>query len=286
MNRIATIALSLTLLALPAVSKSQHFISDSISPERIVVKSTTYGLTNINSLDTYLNGKSFNGAGLHLQHEKLRDARTGNYRWKYQTMFSATIGIASLEYRSQLAGIASYSWNGYHCFNIKKRLKLLAGAHILIEGGALYIASNGNNPASAKLRASLGASAMAIYRIPVGKSDWTARLQADVPLVGVMFAPEFGQSYYEIFSHGQIGRTIAFAHPVNSPSLKSLFTLDIPLRCKRYSTTLRVAYTADIYQSNINHIRCHIYRHAITLGFVSTILKIKHENRLKAYSPY
>ena len=101
-----------------------------------------------------------------------------------------------------------------------------------------------------------------------------------------MFAPEFGQSYYEIFGLGHADGIIAFTHPFNCPSWKHTLTLDIPLRRKHHSTTLRLAYTGDIYQSRINGIGCHIYRHAFSFGFVKTIFKIKQENSIKAYSPF
>lgn len=286
MKTIRTIIVALALLALPAVSRAQHFVEDSIIPERIVVKSTTYGISGINTLDTYLSGYDYTGAGLHIAHENFRDARTGNYRWKFQTTFDGTLGYATQGNNTQLMGMAAYRWSGYHPFEIGERLKLLAGAQIQVEGGALYLPSNGNNPVSVKLRTALAASGMAIYRFPVKGNDWTARLQLDVPLMGVMFAPEYGQSYYEIFGLGHADGVVAFTHPFNCPTWRHHLTLDIPLRWKRHSTTLRLAYTGDIYQSDINDTRCHIYRHAFTFGFVKTILKIKQENSIKAYSPY
>ena len=285
--RIArTIIAALALLVTPAVSRAQYFVADSILPERIVVKSTTFGLSEINTLDTYLSGYDYTGAGLYMQHENFRDARTGNYRWKFQTMLDATLGYTSLGYNGQIVAMGSYSWGGYHQFITGKRLKFLTGAQIQAEGGALYIPGNGNNPVSAKLRTAIAASAMVIYSIPVMNDTWTARLQVDIPLVGVMFAPEYGQSYYEIFGLGHADDILAFTHPFNCPSWRQRLTLDIPLRWKHHSTTLRIAYTGDIYQSKINDIRCHIQRHAITFGMVKTILKIKQENSIKAYSPY
>lgn len=285
-SKVTLLIAALALAALPAASRAQHFVADTIIPERIAVKSTTYGITSINSLDTYLSGYSFSGGGVHIQHENFRDARTGSYRWKYQTIFNGMLGYTTQGNNSEIAGLASYAWGGYHPFSIGKRLKLLAGAQIEVEGGALYVPSNGNNPVSMKLRAAIAASGMAIYHFPVKGKEWTARLQADVPLAGAMFAPEYGQSYYEIFGLGHAGGTVAFTHPFNSPSLRYMLTLDIPLKWRRHSTTLRLSYTGNIFQSDINSIRCHIYRHSFGIGFARTIFKIKQENKIKAYSPF
>ena len=244
------------------------------------------GAGSINNLDTYLSGYEYTGMGLYMQHENFRDARTGCYRWKFQTMFNGTLGYTTLGNNGQITAMAAYSWGGYHPFTVSNRLKLLAGAQIQLEGGALYVPSNGNNPVAAKLRTAVAASGMAIYSFPVMKNDWTARLQLDIPLAGVMFAPEFGQSYYEIFGLGHTDGIVAFTHPFNCPSWRQMLTLDIPLWWRHHSSTIRIAYTGDIYQSDINGIRCHIYRHAFSIGFVKTIFKIKQENSIKTYSPY
>ena len=272
-------------LLVPAMTKAQYAISDTIRTERIVVKSAQFGISLQDNYDTYLSNYKYTGGGIHFNHETFRDARTGNYQWKYQVLFNSRIGYNLQNSNMQLAGIIGCSWSGYHPFHIGKRLKLLAGTQIQLEGGALYCLSNSNNPVSAKLRTALAASGMAIYHFPVFKEEWTVRYQLDIPLIGAMFAPEFGQSYYEI-SLGDTRNIVSCTHPLNNPSWRHMLTLDIPLHIKQRSTTLRLSYIADLYQSNINHIRCHMYHHAFTLGFVKTILKIKKENSLKAYSPY
>lgn len=286
MKAIKIIIAALALLVIPAASRAQHFVADSIIPERIVVKSTTFGLSGINALDTYLSGYDYTGGGLYMQHENFRDARTGKYRWKFQTMFNGTVGYTTLGNTGEIVAMGSYSWGGYHTFDVGNCLKLLAGAQIQLEGGALYVPNNGNNPVAVKLRTALAASGMAIYHFQLFRKELTARLQLDVPLAGVMFAPEFGQSYYEIFGLGHADGVVAFTHPLNNPSWRQMLSLDIPLRWRHHSSTLRIAYTGDIYQSDINGIRCHIYRHALSLGFVKTIFKVKQENSIKAYSPY
>ncbi|MBR5593771.1 MAG: DUF3316 domain-containing protein [Bacteroidaceae bacterium] len=286
MRKALLIAITLALLATPAMSRVRHIVTDTIIPERIVVKSSLFGITLLNNLDTYLSNYNHKGLGINFSHENFRDARTGNYRWKYQTLFNATLGYATLGNNIQYTALISQSWSGYHPFKVAKGLTLLAGAQIQFEGGALYNPANGNNPAAAKLRTALAATGMVIYHFPVLRSEWIARYQVDIPLAGVMFAPEFGQSYYEIFGLGHAKGIISFTHPGNNPSWRHTLSLDIPMRIKRHSTTLRISYTADIYQSRINSIDCHIYRHTFALGFARTIFKIKRENRMNNHSPY
>ena len=160
MRRLNMIIALLSLLV-PAMTKAQYAICDTIRTERIVVKSAQFGISLQNNLDTYLSNYNYKGGGIHFNHESFRDARTGNYRWKYQVLFNSRIGYALQQNNIQLAGIIGCSWSGYHPFSIGKRLKLLAGAQIQLEGGALYCLSNGNNPVSAKLRTAVAASGMA-----------------------------------------------------------------------------------------------------------------------------
>ena len=218
MRTIRVIMTALALLALPAMSRAQYIVTDTIIPGRIAVKSSQFGITLLNNLDTYLSNYNHKGLGLNYSYENFRDARTGNYRWKYQTLLNVTAGYATQGSNLQYSALIGYNWSGYHPFKVAKGLTLLAGAQILLEGGALYNPAGGNNPAAAKLRTALAASGMAIYHFPVRRSEWIARYQLDIPLAGAMFAPEFGQSYYEIFGLGHAKNVVAFTHPGNNPS--------------------------------------------------------------------
>lgn len=282
MRTIRIIITALALLALPTMSRAQYIVTDTIIPERIVVKSSQLGVTLLNNLDTYLSNYNHKGLGLNYSHEAFRDACTGNYHWKYQKLLNITAGYAIQGSNLQYAALISYNWSGYHPCKVAQGLTLLAGAQIQLEGGALYNPAGGNNPAAAKLRTALAASGMAIYHFPVLRSEWIARYQIDIPLMGAMFTPEFGQSYYEIFGLGHAKNIVAFTHPGNNPSWRHMLSLDIPIK----ATTLRLSYIADLYQSRINDINCHIYRNTFAIGFTRTIFKVKKSNRLNDYSPY
>lgn len=253
-----------------------------INPYRVSVRSTLHGVSLLNNLDTYLSGYNYTGAGYTLHHETMRLAHTGRYDWKFHTATSATIGLTKLHSTSQISLLADRSWSGYHTFPLGQRLQLLAGAQIQLGGGALYVPSNGNNPVSLKLHAALAASAMVIYRLPFERYNSTAHYRIDIPLVGAMFAPGFGQSYYEIFGLGDTRGIIKFAHPGNSPSWRHTLSADFPIG----RNTLRVAYIAHLYQSRVNSLRTHLYRHTIAVGFNRTIYKVKNNDPIKAYAPY
>ncbi len=282
-SNITGVLLSALLLLIPMSLSAQGAAqSDNINPYRVSVRSTLYGLSLLNNLDTYLSGYNYTGAAVYMNHETMRKAHTGNYEWKFQTVTDALLGATSLHSTSQLTLLINRSWSGYHTFGVGERLQLLAGAQIQVAGGALYIPSNGNNLVSVKLRTALAASAMAIYKFPIAGRGCIARWQMDVPLAGVMFSPQFGQSYYEIFGLGDTNGVVKFSHPVNSPSWRHTLSMDIPIG----RNTLRVAYIADLYQSRVNNLRTHLYSHSFAVGFSRTIYKVKNNDVIKVYSPY
>lgn len=84
-----------------------------------------------------------------------------------------------------------------------------------------------------------------------------------MPLLGVAFSPNYGQSYYEAFSLGNYDHNVVFAYIGNMPSMRHRLTLDIPVR--RY--TLRVGYAAQFNQSTFNHLKYHNYSHDFMIGF-------------------
>ena len=284
-KKLLNIIALLTLWTIPIVSKAQFINGDTINSCLIKVSCTTHGATLLNNLDTYLSGYNYHGVGYHYNHENFRDARFSGRKLKYQTHFSGIIGATELYDSKQYTLLLKQSWSGYHPFKTDERLQLLAGVQIQLAGGALYIPTNGNNLVSAKLRTSLAATGMAIYKIPLRTKKITTRYQIDIPLIGIAFSPGFGQSYYEIFGLGNYDNILHLIHPFNAPSWRHTLSADIPIG-KRQSTTLRASYIADIFQSEINELRTHIYSHTFSIGIVKTLYKIKAKDPLKIYSPY
>ena len=284
-KRTLNILVLLTLSLLPIVSKAQFSCGEAINSCRIKVSSTTHGVAMLNNLDTYLSGYNYRGVGYHYNHENFRDAMFGKHKLKYQTLFSGIVGATELYDSKQYSLMLKQSWSAYQPFKLGERLQLLAGAQMQLAGGALYIPTNGNNLVSAKVNSSLAASGMAIYKIPLRTKAVTARYQIDIPLVGVAFSPAFGQSYYEIFGLGNYSNILHVTHPFNTPSWRHIVSADIPLG-KKERTTLRASYIADIYQTDINELRTHIYSHTFSVGIVKTLYNIKGEDPLKIHSPY
>ena len=83
-----------------------------------------------------------------------------------------------------------------------------------------------------------------------------------MPLVGIMFSPAYGQSYYELFYGGKYDDNIVFTN-VSTPSLRHQFSVDLPLWRK---ASLRIGYLGDVRQAKPNHLKQHEYSHSFVLG--------------------
>ena len=149
----------------------------------------------------------------------------------------------------------------------------------------VYNTRNSNNPAQAKAYVNIAGSGMVIYRFRIGNYPLIARYQANLPLMGVMFSPEYGQSYYEIFSLKHGGKNILFTSLHNQPALRQLLTLDFPVG----NMNVRAGYICDIQQAKVNHLKSHTWSHVFMLGFVKNFYLIKNKKKVgmsPKVSPY
>ena len=114
---------------------------------------------------------------------------------------------------------------------------------------------------------------MAIWHLKIKRYPVVLRYQVNLPVMGVMFSPHYGQSYYEIFSLGNAGGVIKFTSLHNQPSLRQMLSVDFPIGY----TKMRFSYLADLQQSNVNNIKTHTYSHVFMVGFVKELYSIRNK---------
>lgn len=276
--------LFLSLLLVSLLTQAQE---QNPQANRYVMRATLYGAGFTNLLDTYLSPMEYTGPELRMMRESMRMTRLMDGKVSMQTLFQANVSLTENKATtgSELAGMVNWSYALHYQFRLTERFKVLAGPMLDLNGGFVYNMRNSNNPAQAKAYANLGASALLIYRFHLKQYPMIVRYQANVPLLGLMFSPEYGQSYYEIFSLKNGGRNVLFTSLHNQPSIRQLVTLDFPIR----SVNLRLGYTCDIQQARVNHLKSHAWSHAFLLGFVKNFYLLKGKNKVAmpyGVSPY
>lgn len=251
--------------------------TDTVPRHRLTSHAWTVGFGRTNRLDTYLSPFEYKGPELHVVRETMRPTR-----WLCGRLTTQTLVMGGVAYTHSPTDDGK-AWSaqvdacfGYHYnWTPMPGLRLMAGAQLAGGLGGQYHTRNGNNPAQARLDVALNASVMAIYRFRLARRWFTARAQLDAPVVGAMFTPNYGQSYYEIFSLGHYDRNVRFTYPGNAPTLRGLLTLDVPVA----TAVVRLGYLADIRQSNVNYLKRHAWSHAFLVGCV------KHFSIIRAADP-
>ena len=95
--------------------------------------------------------------------------------------------------------------------------------------------------------------------------------EVTAPLVGLMFTPHYGQSYYEIFTRGNYDHNIVATTPFNAPSMQNALTLQMNLR----HLSVSVGYLGDYRQSDVNNLKYHNYSHLVVVGLTKRFYIVK-----------
>ena len=232
---------------------------------RSVNQSTLIGIGKSYLFDSYLSPLTYDGIAISLIHDRLKgsDFLKGNLLLQNQFRLQTGVTKNPTSSSSEYWGSLYYNLNGYLPI-LKKNLnnsnfRLYGGGGAELALGGIYNIRNSNNPGSLKTHVNLNVSAMAIYNW----KDLTLRWQVSSPLVGIFFSPEYGHSYYEIFTLGNNKGTIHLGSFHNQLSLRNYFNIDIPVN----KMTIRTGYMWDYYSSDVNRLVTKISSHQFLIGF-------------------
>ena len=232
------------------------------------------GVGHIDILDTYLSQEKATGLEFRYVKERLNRKRMadcdsiylycGLSKWSSFISQEALVSMASTRGNSNSFLGAMYNLRfGWHYnvdtspFNV--RLGLLADFTL----GGLYNTRNSNNPAQLKLALNIDPSVVATWRLNVKGKPFAIRYEAALPAVGIAFSPNFGQSYYEIFTRGNYDHNVVVTSPASGFQIRHQVCLDFNL----WHTTFTIGYLNDIRQMSANSLKYHQYTHAFALGW-------------------
>lgn len=164
---------------------------------------------------------------------------------------------------------------------LPSRTQISTGAEFGIDGGALYLTRNSNNPASVKASAALSLTAGASHRIKIGRLPVLIYDQLRLPSLSVFFSPSFGETYYEIY----LGNHSGLAHAGwwgNNFRIDNLFGATIDFG----RTAMTVGYRFRTDTSWICNLNTRIMTHSFVIGVIPGGIGLKQSHPKKNYAIY
>jgi hypothetical protein len=233
-----------------------------ILPVDPVNQATLLGIGKAFLNDTYLSPLRYSGISISLMHDRIKGTPhfNGSLLLQQQFLIQTAITKNPTASASEYYGDLDYRLTGFYPLFAGSNLRLYGGGGWEASLGGIYNVRNSNNPGSLKVSTNFNLSAMAIYNWKI----FTFRWQLSTPFAGMFFSPEYGHSYYEIFTLGNNKGTVHFGSFHNQQALRNYFSVDVPV----HNITLRAAYLGDYYNTDVNELVTRIVSHQFMIGLV------------------
>ena len=229
--------------------------------ENVSVFTVDMGYASVH--DSYLTPITYDGIDLGLTYEAMRNVRNNKWLWQLQigTDFNYTENKSGNNDIMLLLGDITFDMQRQWLQAIAHRVNLSAGPMTQLRAGIAYNDANSNNPVSVRAHWNVGVTSMATLNTRLWRLPVTLRYQAQLPVAGVFFAPEYDESYYEIY----LGNHRNLAHLGwwgNRFDMTNYLGADLHLG----KTILRIGYRSRLEHWSVNNLKVHDFTHALVLG--------------------
>lgn len=264
----------ITIFALLFMTIPSAAQRDSIIDARISNVSQMIGFGTTDILDTYLSQEHFKGAGVTFL--STAERRKPGAAWSTLIEHQANLSLTNdrNDKANEIEGAYDFYWGKMHRWSLlDNKLQVQAGGMVNAGVGFIYNTVNGNNPAQARLHLNIMPTGTATYKFKMLGRNTAVRYEVQLPLIGLMFSPNYGQSYYEIFSRGNYDNNTVATTFISAPNIRQQLMLDVNLGKK---LTMRVGYLGDYQQAKVNNLKQHVYSHRLMIGITKTFRMINY----------
>lgn len=243
---------------------------DTLAAVRPVTNVLTLQAGSSRLRDTYLTPQLYEGSALGVHYERWRLMRHGRLTNRQEAGVDFARGTDRHGNSEAWAGRMDYSYALHWTVARSAALRtdrpdagawsLMVGPYAGAELGFDYNLklTTANNPATARLAAGIGASAVATCYYRLRRHAAPVQLQVQWPLLGTAFVPEYGASYFETFYLDHTDGDMRFTSLHNRHDFDLRLTTDVPLyalfrrflsRCD-YTLRLGVAAHHEVMKQN------------------------------------
>jgi hypothetical protein len=193
-------------------------------------KTNTFGISTFGFLDPYLSPLTYSGLGVNYDYQTSRFLSLKNTNISIQTKFNVGTGIAlNPQMSSDMLYLgANYGWGMQYHFAPFHGFRFLAGGLLDLDFGMKNVERNINNPVNLDMSTNLNLTGVAKYDIPLRHKTLKLQLALQTPILGYMFVPKAGASYFEMFELGNLTDAFHFSSLYNKRGLNSIFSIDVP----------------------------------------------------------
>jgi hypothetical protein len=239
-------------------------------PVRLQYESYAVGWGRSNVYDSYLSPLKYKGLNIGLLCEKMKMQawKDGNFLFQQQYFADLSQTHNPTETASNLALFAEGGCAVFYRFNLNEKFQLFAGPQAGIFAGGIYNSRNQNNPVSGKMNLNLGLSGIAAYRLMLRSQPVRFRYQAGIPVVGALFAPQFGQSYYYLDDNENTFFVSSFH---NHLTFKNILSVELPLN----RMVIRATYVNSFYRTKINSLLTQCHSNTFYVGISKNFYTVK-----------
>ena len=216
--------------------------------------------------DTYLSPEDYSGLELRYQSHTVR--QQDSCLWQRLIINEGYISQCRPQSKtgSTIGGAYHFQYGALrHIVTLPVGISIHAGAQAEVLGGFFYNTRNGNNPA--QMRASLDIGPMLKADYTLGKFQFM--YEASCPLIGLAFSPNYGQSYYELFSEGHYDHNLVPTTIVCTPSFRNQLLVSVSLSRTHWRGT--IGYLGDYNQMQVNGLKQHSYTSMFVIGLSRTL---------------
>lgn len=229
-----------------------------------IERTTAFAIGNTQRLDTYLSQEEYRGTDYRFISNVLRIRPN---KWDLQFTHEGSLDYTHnrVDNANTLAGHYDFT------FAMMKRLDNFENGPFTLRAGFmsdLYVGfaynmrNSTNNPAQGYASLSIGGTAMGTYRLKIGDKTIPITYEVRVPMIGIMFSPAYGQSYYELFNNGNYDNNIVFTSIAILQLRHQLFA-EYPIS---KNINIRIGYFGDYRQSKPNNLKQHTYTNSFLIG--------------------